>query len=181
MRHIAYLALGGNLGDTLVTFRDAMTSMLRDDVVVQAVSRAYRTRAMLPPGDLGPAPDYWNAVCQVDTVLSPEQLLRYTQVLEHAAGRVRTTRWGSRTLDIDILLYDDQVVDTPHLQLPHPGLTSRVFVLQPLSELAPDLIVPTTQTRVADHLAQQHDRHDAVLSVLDQWSTLADLAPSAYI
>ena len=87
-------------------------------------------------------PDYVNAVMAVATDLSPIELLRALQVIENSHGRVRGERWGSRTLDLDILLYGDQIIALPDLTVPHIGLTERAFVLYPLYEIAPQLIIP---------------------------------------
>lgn len=95
---------------------------------------------------MGPAgqPDYVNAVMAIDTVLEPHQLLTDLQAIETAQGRVRLgERWGPRTLDLDILLYGDQIMSTDRLTVPHAGLAQREFVLYPLEEIAPGLIIPS--------------------------------------
>ncbi|HVM55496.1 MAG TPA: 2-amino-4-hydroxy-6-hydroxymethyldihydropteridine diphosphokinase [Acidimicrobiales bacterium] len=128
----AFLALGSNLGDRGQHLRDAVAAM--PDVV--AVSPVYETG---PVGD----PDqgrYLNAVVELDTERTPRQLLELCGELERAAKRVRTRRWGPRTLDVDVLLVGDEVVDEPDLQVPHPRMWERAFVLVPLADLAPDLV-----------------------------------------
>lgn len=88
-------------------------------------------------------PDYLNAVASLQTSIDAHELLRVLQEIEHTHGRVRTgTRWGARTLDLDLLLYGDEIIDSPTLTVPHAGIADRSFVLWPLAELAPELIIP---------------------------------------
>jgi 2-amino-4-hydroxy-6-hydroxymethyldihydropteridine diphosphokinase len=129
----AFLALGSNLGDRLGHLREAVAGL--PDVV--AVSPVYETD---PVGGPGGQDAYLNAVVELATDLSPRQLLELGQRLEQAAQRVRTERWGPRTLDVDVLLVGDLVVDEPDLQVPHPRMWNRDFVLVPLRDLAPDLV-----------------------------------------
>lgn len=128
----AFLALGSNLGDRWGYLREAVTGI--PDVV--AVSPVYETGPVGGP-DQGP---YLNAVVELDTDLTPRQLLDLCGRLERAANRVRTRRWGPRTLDVDVLLVGDETVDEPDLQVPHPRMWKRAFVLVPLADLAPDLV-----------------------------------------
>jgi len=95
-----------------------------------------------PPMGAPGQPDYVNAVVSLVTTLAPHRLLQEVQAIEQAQGRVRKARWGARTLDIDLLLYGDMTLDTPDLQIPHPGIAQRAFVLYPLRDLAPDLTIP---------------------------------------
>jgi 2-amino-4-hydroxy-6-hydroxymethyldihydropteridine diphosphokinase len=95
-----------------------------------------------PPMGSQEQPDYINAVVGLVTRLTPHRLLRKIQAIEQAQGRVRRERWGPRTLDIDLLVYGDLVLDTPELLIPHPGIAQRAFVLYPLFDIAPDLIIP---------------------------------------
>jgi 2-amino-4-hydroxy-6-hydroxymethyldihydropteridine diphosphokinase len=144
----AFLALGGNLGDRAAHLRAAVAGLgARPHTRVQAVSSIYET----PP--LGPAdqPSYFNAVVQVATTLGPHELLAAGLALEQAAGRVRRERWGARTLDVDVLIYGDWQHHDERLTLPHPEMLGRAFVLVPLAELAPDLVLEgrTAAARVA--------------------------------
>lgn len=132
MRRRAFLALGSNLGDRLAFLQAAVDAL--PDVV--AVSRVYETDPVGPPGQ-GP---YLNAVVELDTALSPRELLDWCRRLEEGAGRVRGERWGPRTLDVDVLLVGDERVDEPDLVVPHPRLWERAFVLVPLADVAPDLV-----------------------------------------
>jgi 2-amino-4-hydroxy-6-hydroxymethyldihydropteridine diphosphokinase len=104
---------------------------------VRQVSSVYRSAPVDAAG-----PDFFNAVVALDTTLSPEDLLTALQAIEQAFGRQRPYRHAPRTLDLDLLLHGDAVRSTPHLTLPHPRLHLRAFVLQPLLEIAPDLVVP---------------------------------------
>lgn len=109
------------------------------DSCCAAQSPLYRTAPVGgPPGQS----DYLNAVAAVDTMLAPEHLLTALQAIETAQGRVRTVRWGPRTLDLDVLLYDQLTCDDPKLTLPHPRLHERAFVLYPLHDIAPMLMIP---------------------------------------
>jgi 2-amino-4-hydroxy-6-hydroxymethyldihydropteridine diphosphokinase len=165
---VAYVALGGNLGDVLAAFRGALAAMPGSGLDVLAVSSAYRTEALLPAGASLPSPDYWNAVCRVSTRLSPEAVLGALQVIETRFGRVRRERWAARTLDLDLLLYDDACVRTATLEVPHPALTERVFVLRPLCELAPGQVVPGRGVTVAEAL-ERLDASAGVREIIRDW------------
>lgn len=126
-----FLGLGSNLGDRREHLRTAIASL--PDVV--AVSDAYETDPVGGP-DQG---RFLNLVVELDTDLEPHALLGVCHRIESAAGRVRDVRWGPRTLDVDILWIEGVTVDTPDLQVPHPRMMERRFVLEPLSDLAPEL------------------------------------------
>jgi 2-amino-4-hydroxy-6-hydroxymethyldihydropteridine diphosphokinase len=128
----AYLGLGSNLGDR----RGHLKEALRSIESVTAVSDVYETEAVGGP----PQDPYLNLVVEIETPLSPRALLGLCHRLETAADRVRDVRWGPRTLDVDILWVDSGPVDEPDLQIPHPRLHLRRFVLEPLRELAPELV-----------------------------------------
>jgi 2-amino-4-hydroxy-6-hydroxymethyldihydropteridine diphosphokinase len=131
----AYLAFGSNLGDRVAHLQHALDTLATVMHVV-AVSRVYETD---PVG--GPEQDaYLNAVVAVDTDLDPHALLALAHQLENDAQRVRKERWGPRTLDVDILLYDDVHLDDDDLVIPHPRMWERGFVLAPLRDVAPDLV-----------------------------------------
>ncbi|MDR3418390.1 MAG: 2-amino-4-hydroxy-6-hydroxymethyldihydropteridine diphosphokinase [Nevskia sp.] len=135
----AYVALGANLGDPPAQLRRALQELgATPGVTLVAVSHFYRTAPLGPPGQ----PDYCNAVCALDTGLTPEQLLDVLQRIEHAAGRQRGERWGPRLLDLDLLHVEGQTIRTPRLTLPHPELQRRAFVLVPLAEIAPAVEIP---------------------------------------
>ncbi len=131
----AFLALGANLGDPQRSVESAIQALAEhSDLTLRARSSLYRTPPLGPPGQ----PDYINAVVCVRTNLAPLALLQQTQAIEQAHGRERGLRWGPRTLDIDLLLLDDQQLALPLLSIPHPEMFKRAFVLGPLSEIAPD-------------------------------------------
>jgi 2-amino-4-hydroxy-6-hydroxymethyldihydropteridine diphosphokinase len=132
----AFIGLGSNLGARRAALRQAVTQLeARGDVV--AVSPLYETAPVGGPEDQGA---FLNLVVELATADTPPQLLRRCQELEVAAHRVRTVRFGPRTLDADVLLVADLVVDQPDLTVPHPRMWERRFVLQPLADLAPDLV-----------------------------------------
>ena len=133
----AHLALGSNLGDRLANLQAAVDGLaVTDGVTLVAVSEVYETD---PVG--GPVQDdYLNAVVEVATTLEPHDLLAVCGRLEQAARRVRIERWGPRTLDVDVLLIDDLRIATDDLEVPHPRMWERAFVLAPLHDVAPDLV-----------------------------------------
>lgn len=142
----AYIALGANLGDPVATVRAAFAALSGlDGVRLAAASSLYRTA----PVGLADQPDFINAVARVHTSLAPNALLKALLGLESEFGRVRQEKNGPRTLDLDLLLYEDLVLDTPDLVLPHPRLHLRAFVLAPLAEIAPDLAIPGRGTVAA--------------------------------
>lgn len=138
----AFLGLGSNLEDRLAHLRAAVAAL--DDVV--AVSPVYETDPVGGPDAQGP---YLNLVVELDTAIDPWGLLEVCRLLEAAAGRLREVRWGPRTLDVDVLWVDGEIVDDPELQVPHPRMWNRRFVLAPLADLAPDL-VPSARLAAAD-------------------------------
>ena len=146
----AFLALGGNIGDVRANL-DRAVAMLCDgtEIRLRARSSDYRT----PPWGVVDQPPFINLCIAVETELSPQALLARTQAIEQALGRDRSKgeRWGPRTVDIDILAYDDLASDDPNLTLPHPRLFERAFVLVPLAEIAPERVI--SGVRIKDVLA----------------------------
>ncbi len=142
MPAIAYVALGANLGNPLTTVRAALAALqAMPDAALLAASSLYRTA----PVGLKHQPDFINAVVKLTTDLSPLELLGRLFEIEARFGRVRSIRNAPRTLDLDLLLCDDLMLDLPgppRLTLPHPRMTERAFVLAPLAEIAPDLTIP---------------------------------------
>ena len=147
-----YIGLGSNLQSPLHQVGRAVEaiSALAQTLFI-ARSPWYRSVA-IGPGD---QPDYINGVAAVDTQLSPAQLLSALHAIEATQGRVRRQRWAARTVDLDILLYGDEVVATDRLRIPHPRLHQRNFVLYPLADLAPQLVLPDGAT-LASLLAQSN-------------------------
>ena len=135
----AFVGLGANLGEPrkqLCSAIEALARMERTRVI--AVSSFY---ASAPQG-LVDQPDFLNAVARLDTALAPHALLAGLLAIEHASGRQRSVPNAPRTLDLDVLLYGDQVIDEPGLRVPHPRMHERAFVLAPLAEIAPGCVIP---------------------------------------
>lgn len=134
----AYVGLGANLGDAAQAVRDALRVMRSlPDTAVGAVSSFYRSAPVDAGGD-----DFVNAVTRLDTRLDARTLLQALQAIELSFGRERPFRNAPRTLDLDLLLYGDAVIVEPDLEVPHPRMSSRAFVLLPLLELAPQITIP---------------------------------------
>lgn len=135
----AFVALGANVGPCLDNLAEALRRLDgAAGVAVEDVSSVYRTT----PVGLTNQPDFFNAVARLRTELGPEDLLRLCLRIEASLGRERLERWGPRVLDLDVLWHGSGPVDTPELQLPHPRMESRGFVMVPLAELAPALALP---------------------------------------
>jgi 2-amino-4-hydroxy-6-hydroxymethyldihydropteridine diphosphokinase len=142
----AYIALGSNLAGKLANPMEQVRQALRElaelpSTRLLAASSLYLSRAVGPE-----QPDYINAVACVQTTLAPLALLDQLQALELRHQRVKVQHWGPRTLDLDVLLYADEIIDLPRLQVPHPYLKVRNFVLYPLAAIAPDLVLPCGAT-----------------------------------
>ncbi|WP_374328868.1 2-amino-4-hydroxy-6-hydroxymethyldihydropteridine diphosphokinase [Azonexus sp.] len=143
---IAYIALGANLGDPASTLRTAFAALAElPDSRLLARSALY----LSAPVGLTGQPDFVNAAAHIETTLPPEALLDALFAIEQQFGRLRGERNGPRTLDLDLLLYDQQVISTPRLTLPHPRLHLRAFVLLPLADLDPALRIPGRGTLAA--------------------------------
>lgn len=134
-----YIGLGSNLDNPETQIQRALNALGQsEDIALTVVSPLYRNPAVGP----GQQPDYLNAVAEITTALDALTLLSKLQSIELAQGRIRTERWGARTLDLDLLLYGNACIDLPQLQVPHPRMTERNFVLYPLYDIAPDLVMP---------------------------------------
>jgi len=140
--HRAYIGLGSNLQNPIQQLQQALISLKAlPQTQLACVSSFYRS-APLGPAD---QPDYCNAVAALDTALAPLALLNALQSIEQAQGRLRGERWGARTLDLDILLFGGQIIESERLSVPHPQMQHRAFVLWPLAEIAPNLVLPNGQ------------------------------------
>ncbi len=150
-----YIGIGGNLGDSVALFQQAISSLEKvESIKVIKVSSYYRSSPMGPQDQ----DNYLNAVIKVSTCLPPLLLLEECQAIEQVCERVRKAeRWGPRTLDLDLLLYDNKGFDHPRLKVPHYGLLERNFVIYPLLELAPNIRLPDGRkvSELTQHLSDQ--------------------------
>lgn len=148
-----YLSLGSNMGDRLQHLRSAVDALAADPhTQVTKRSAVYESEPEGPSQE-----SFFNAVVEVKTTLDAHELLALCQQVENSLGRVRTERWGPRTIDIDILLYDDLVVDEdePNLKIPHPRMWTREFVCVPLAEVAPPNLVPDRKGCIAGRIIRK--------------------------
>lgn len=144
------IALGSNIGDSRAILEAAMETLAQTPgIILQARSSWYSTKAVGPP-----QPDYWNGAAILEVELTPQLLLDTLLAIEQKFGRERIQHWGPRSLDLDLLLYDDLILDTPNLQIPHPRMRERAFVLVPLAEIAPDWIEPVSGRVIKDLLKE---------------------------
>jgi 2-amino-4-hydroxy-6-hydroxymethyldihydropteridine diphosphokinase len=136
---VCYIGLGSNLDNPVEQVKQAINELSAlDDSTLLTQSALYQSTPMGPQDQ----PDFINAVVKLETVFSAPALLMQLQVIEQQHDRVREQHWGSRTLDLDLLLYGNEAINTENLQVPHPGIPERGFVLYPLYEIAPDLEIP---------------------------------------
>ncbi len=143
------LGLGSNLGDREANLASVLLE-LPPEVLVRDVSSIYRTT----PWGYYDQPDFYNQVISASTTLTPRELLGHLKQIEKRIGRTPTFRYGPRQVDIDILFYGDQVVEEEDLVIPHPRLEERAFVLIPLQEIMPDLILPLSERPIADRVEE---------------------------
>jgi 2-amino-4-hydroxy-6-hydroxymethyldihydropteridine diphosphokinase len=149
MEHIAYIGIGSNMGDKVHRCEEAISEILRvDRHKLLAKSSFFKTQPM------GYTSQDWfvNGVIKIETELGAVDLLRSLKAIEGQLGRVETFRWGPRTIDLDILLFDETRIETPDLQIPHPRLQERQFVLVPLAEIDPTLLHPVLKKTVQELL-----------------------------
>jgi 2-amino-4-hydroxy-6-hydroxymethyldihydropteridine diphosphokinase len=147
-----YIGLGANLGNRRDNLATAL-SLLEPLVRVEAVSALYES----PPQAPAPPPSYLNAACRIDTDLPPLALFRHLKRIEWNMGRRSGERWAPRVIDLDLLIYDDRVLHSPDLQVPHERLVERAFVLQPLLDLDPALVHPASREPLL-HIFQRTGR-----------------------
>lgn len=140
MKKGVFLLLGSNQGDPVRRLAEAAKKIEETAGKIHGTSAVYRTEAW----GVQDQPDFYNQVLRIETSHSSQTLLRELLAIEKSMGRVRLQKWGPRIIDIDLLFYDQQVMDVPGLQLPHPGIPQRKFTLLPLFEVAPDFIHPVS-------------------------------------
>ena len=156
--YIAFLSLGSNLNEPLSQVKNAISEIELSAGIVQIIS----TSSLYETPPIGPKqPNFINAVIKISTTLAPQDLLSLVQKIELAHHRERLIHWGPRTLDIDILLYDNETIHTENLTIPHPFMHERAFVLVPLLEIEPELTTPQHGLLI-NRLEQLSDRHDII-------------------
>lgn len=141
--HFVYLSLGTNLGNRSENLQKGIKKL-------QSIGKIIKQSSVLETKAWGKTdqPDFLNQVVLIETKLSPQELLKECQKIETELGRIRVEKWGARTLDIDLLFYDKLILNTLKLKIPHPLLPERLFVLEPLAEIAPDLIHPLLKKNI---------------------------------
>lgn len=138
MKNYAFLLLGTNLGDRVSNLKSAQINIEAIIGVITKSSSLYSTA----PWGIANQPDFYNQVVELTTQLNPLEVLRAALSIEEKMGRIRKSKWGPRLIDIDLLFYNDKIINSAELTLPHPGIPNRNFTLQPLVEIAPDYIHP---------------------------------------
>ncbi|MBR4908498.1 MAG: 2-amino-4-hydroxy-6-hydroxymethyldihydropteridine diphosphokinase [Acidaminococcaceae bacterium] len=139
-----YIALGSNLGNREHNLKEALHRLEQKGIMVIAVSDFITTK----PYGVTNQPDFLNAVAEVKSKKTPVELLHSLLQTEREMGRKRLRRWGERNIDLDLLLYDDQIIDLPDLKVPHPDMQNRDFVLRPLAQIAPDAVHPVLEKTI---------------------------------
>ncbi len=156
--HSVYLLLGGNLGNRALFLKQA-TERIREQVgSIKQLSKLYETAAWGKTDQ----PTFINQVVEVETTLTPGEVLQSINSIELALGRIRQEHWGARVIDIDILLYDDLVQQSQRLTIPHPQLHLRRFTLMPLAEIAPDLVHPVLNQSIKQLLTNCPDKLEVI-------------------
>ena len=145
-----FIAIGSNLGDREENIIDAINLLIANGVDVKNISSIIETK---PYGNVK-QPDFLNCVVDAYTALPPRMLLETLKAIEKQLGRTRTIHWGPRTIDLDIIFYDELVIDTPDLKIPHPDMQNRIFVLEPLNQLAPNFVHPVLNKTVRELLSE---------------------------
>jgi 2-amino-4-hydroxy-6-hydroxymethyldihydropteridine diphosphokinase len=154
--HTVYLSLGSNVGDRRAQIESALALLQQEGLCIVKRSSLYETE----PVDMVDQPWFLNSVIEAQTDLSPREVLEAIQRIEERLGRERTIPRGPRTIDIDVLLYDAIVLREPQLQIPHPRMARRRFVLVPFAEIAPALLHPALHRTIGDLLAACVDRSE---------------------
>lgn len=162
----AYIGLGSNLGDRLTNLIQSLEMLLAEpQIFLEKVSSVYETEPVGGP-DQGP---FLNACALLLTNLNPEQLLQDMLSVENKMKRVRNERWGPRLIDLDLLFYEGVTMHTPFLELPHPRLAERDFVLIPLADIAPDLLIPNQDKNVMEIIKQRGHTNSVIIYQQQNW------------
>ena len=160
-RHTAYISVGSNMGDRETYIENAIDNLESDDCIeINAVSKLVETK----PYGMTDQDDFLNGVFKITTLYSPEELLARLHIEENEAGRERLVHWGPRTLDLDILLFDDLVMSTDTLIIPHPDMANRNFVLMPLCEIDPNALHPRFMLTAQEMLNNLNSKGNSKLS-----------------
>lgn len=154
---LAYIALGSNTGDKRRNLDNALMRLWGRGLEITQVA----TYIITEPYGVTDQPEFLNTVCEIKTDLEPAELLSILLLTELQMGRVRTRKWGERNIDLDLILYGDEVINTEELTLPHPDMQNRDFVLRPLAEIAPDAMHPVLK-KTAAQLWQEYQEKKAV-------------------
>ncbi|MCK5243028.1 2-amino-4-hydroxy-6-hydroxymethyldihydropteridine diphosphokinase [bacterium] len=165
-----FLGLGANLENPVMQLRWCVQTLAQDpDIEIQRISSLYRTT---PLGCEEPQPDYYNAVVSITTEKSPKVLLKLSLGLEAEIGRERAKKNAPRLLDVDLLLYNNEIISEPDLRIPHQEMTKRAFVLVPLAEIAPEVQHPEVKQSIAALLAQIPTQGTYCVAVGPDWAKL---------
>ena len=162
--HKVFLSLGGNLGDRRANLVNALAAITTKIGIVLSVSSIYETKAW----GIENQPDFLNQVILVETILTPQRTLEAALAIELAMGRVREQKWYTRIIDIDLLFFDQQIIATETLTIPHPFISQRNFVLAPMAEIAPNYLHPITQKSITTLYKNSKDPLE--VSVINSYS-----------
>ena len=165
--HFVTIALGGNKGDVIAAFRLTEKRLIENGIEIIRQSKLYRTKPLCQPNSPEVTDDYLNCVWSIKTKLSPEALLELLLQIEQLTGRIRKRRWDSRTLDLDILTFDQLKLSSSLLTIPHPELHKRAFVLVPLAEIEPELIVVSREKTVKQLLSALNAPEQQIIDVIN--------------